>query len=260
MKLRACLGLLLALTLVGCSSGSDTGASTAVSATTAEASEAATEVTGEGNVVSARQTEAEATEESTTEAPKEAEISDDNLEIVKEYSIKTSEYSDYTHHVIVVKNNNDTQVALTSNSKAYDVNGELLGIGNATANVLGAGATTVLDESIESIDGVASYETKVIASEAKYYKEIDSAVAIELDASSSKVFVTLTNNGTEAAEFVDCFVVFLDENGNGVDFEEKYIVDNDSEIKAGQSLSNEFKTDKAFSTAEVYITGRITDL
>lgn len=258
MKGKFLLGLSLALILVGCSSGSSTSTNTSVSTNVSETTESASEVSAGGNVVEARQTETEVTEDE-TEISKGAEISNDKLEIVKEYSIKTSDSSRYTHHVIVVKNNNDVQVALTSNSKAYDANGNLLGIGNAANSVLGSGATTVLDESIEDIDGVVSYETKVAASEAKYYTEIDSTVAIELDASSSKVFVTLVNNGTEAAQFVEGYAIFLDENGNAVDFVENYIVDNDSEIKAGESLSKEFKTSKAFATAEVYISGRISE-
>ena len=210
-----------------------------------------------GNTIAARKdTSTEKQKDEAAETSNNVEVSSDKIEIVKEYTVKTNEYSSYTYHIMVVKNNNETQASISSNSKALDSSGNTLGIESARIEVLGPGASTVLIEPFDSIDGVNSYETKLEASSSNYYNEVDSSISMDLDSTSEKVFVTLTNNSEKSALFVEGYVLFFDESGNCIDYESKYIVDNDSEIKAGESISEEFKCNNTFTNAEVYFTGR----
>jgi len=190
----------------------------------------------------------------TVTAPKST-ISSEKLEKVKDYSIKKYERSKYTYHIVVVKNNNDVQVEVNSNTKVYDADGNMIGADSGCIDVLGPGCTSVLVESIEDINNAAKFETTLTATEASYYNEINTFVKLELNATTKKVFVTLTNNGEKSAKFVKAYVIFLDSNGNAVDYEDTYITGADNEIKPGESITEEIKTDKEFASAEVYIDG-----
>ena len=50
--------------------------------------------------------------------------------------------------------------------------------------------------------------------------------------------------------------LFLDSAGKVVRYDSTYIVDGDSEIKPGATLSKQLDTYEAFDTVEVYLTGR----
>lgn len=236
--------------LVGCSNNTSTSTSTnTVQAPQVQESENAN--SDSNNTVSSG-----SNTESNAVTVSESSVSSDKIEIIKEYTIKTSQYSSYTHHLIIVKNNNDVPCSIKSNSKAYDSEGNLIGADGGDINVLAPGYTSVIDESFEDIDGVASYEISIAVKEATYYKEIDSILEMQLDATSSKVFVTLTNNGDYPAQFVKAYVIFLDSEGNAVDLEDHYMKLTDSEIKPGESVTEEFKTRETFANAEVYFEGR----
>jgi len=183
-------------------------------------------------------------------------VSADKVEIVKEYAIRPNKYSSYTYHIIVVKNNNDLPANIKSNTKVFDKDGNMIGADGGSLDVLGPGYTSVIVEAIDDVDNYDKFESTLAVTESKYYGDVESMLAMELNATSNKVFVTLTNNGEKPAEFVEAYVFFLDSEGNIVDYDRKYMNVNDSEIKPGESVTEEFKTDEAFANAEVYLDGR----
>ncbi len=70
------------------------------------------------------------------------------------------------------------------------------------------------------------------------------------------VVVTATNNGTEAAKFVEAYALFLDSSGNVVEYGSTYITDGDSEIKPGATLSKQITSYEPFDKVEVFFTAR----
>lgn len=68
--------------------------------------------------------------------------------------------------------------------------------------------------------------------------------------------VTVTNNGTYPAQFVEAYALFFDSNSNVVYSNSGYVTDNDSEIKPGATLSEQIDAYKSFDSVKVYFTGR----
>lgn len=184
-----------------------------------------------------------------------SDISNEKIELVKEFTTKQNNLSKYTYHIIVVKNNNDVPVKIRSNSNAFDANKNLIGAKSATLEILGSGETSVVVEAFEEIDSVDYFETTLSASES-LYNEIDSIIEMDLNSSSNKVFVTLNNIGNDPAMFMKAHVIFMDNDGNAINYNYKFINGSDSEIKPGESITEEIKCTSDFSTAEVYFEGR----
>ena len=70
-----------------------------------------------------------------------------------------------------------------------------------------------------------------------------------------KEIVSVTNNGTEAAEFVEGYALFF-EGDTLVDFEDAYFTDDDSEIKPGKTITKELECSKNYDSVKIYFTGR----
>ena len=71
----------------------------------------------------------------------------------------------------------------------------------------------------------------------------------------NNVVVTVTNNGSEAANFVQVYVLFLDADNNVIDCDWTYVTDDDSEIKPGATISEQLNTRKPFDHIEAYFEG-----
>lgn len=177
---------------------------------------------------------------------------EESIEVVNEY---TYENSYATEHIFVIKNTSNKTINVGSNSTAFDSNGEAIGADSATLDVLGAGCTSVMYEYHKGVSGVASYETTFTASEEKYYDSVIQDIQIEKITQPGKVIVTLTNTGTQDAEFVQAHAIFL-KDGKVVSYKFEYVVDTDSCIKSGATLSEQIDCREDFDEVEVYVTGR----
>ena len=108
-------------------------------------------------------------------------------------------------------------------------------------------------DSVKGIDNVQytlGYDTE------PYYKSGLEGLEVVQNINAKNVVVTVTNNGAEASQFVEAYALFLDSAGKVVRYDSTYIVDGDSEIKPGATLSKQLDTYEAFDTVEVYLTGR----
>jgi len=175
-----------------------------------------------------------------------------SFEIIKEYSYECS-YA--TFHIFVIKNTSNETITVASNSTAFDSNGVAIGADGATLDVLGAGCTSMMYEYHKGVSGVASYETTITASEEELFDSVIQDIQIEKSTQPGKVIVTLTNTGTQDAEFVEAHAIFL-KNGKAVHHDSSYVVDSDSCIKSGATLSEQIDCREDFDEVEVYVTGR----
>lgn len=251
---KTCITLMMSISLVlfvsACSSSTvqNSTDSTHQSSNVIEASKSPEPVASES-------TQSVSNTNTNTVAAAEPSISSEKIELVKEFSAKQYNNSKYTYHIIVVKNNNDVSTRIKSNSNAYDVNKNLIGAKSATLEVLGPGETSVIIEAFEDIDNVDYFESTFSASDS-LYNEIDSIIKMDLNSSSNKVFVTLENIGDDPAMFMKGHVIFLDSEGNAINYNYKFINGSDYEIKPGESITEEIKCTSDFASAEVYFEGR----
>ena len=183
----------------------------------------------------------------------ESDISD-QLEIIAEYTLPDG-IGWYTRHFMVVKNNSNETVDISTSSLAYSKDGTLLGANDTSFNALGAGCTSVMYEAFEIEAEIDHYETELKASPSKYYDSvIQDLEYVQNDIDGGAVF-QVTNTGDQAAEFVEGYALFFlgDEL---VGYENTYFTDDDSEIKPGETISKQMTSYEHFDRIEFYLTGR----
>ena len=97
------------------------------------------------------------------------------------------------------------------------------------------------------------YELEV--SEEEWYDCVQSDLSYEATEAKDKIILSVTNDGDEAAKFVEVSVLFL--NGeNVVGFSKNYITDDDSELKPGKTIMQEMDCYEDFDSYQVFFSGR----
>ncbi len=188
----------------------------------------------------------------------EGTIPEDNssggVEILAEYTL-TDNIGWYTRHFIVIKNNTGDTVDVSTSSLAFDKDGTLIGADDANFDALGAGCTSVIYEAFEVESEIDRYETELNFSKTKYYKSVIQDLSYTQNDVERGAIFQVTNNGEDAAKFVEGFALFF-QNGELVEYDSTYFTDDDSEIKAGKTISKQITAYKDFDTIEFYLTGR----
>ena len=191
-------------------------------------------------------------ESASAESPANVEVKDEDFEI-KEY-LYDGKYDSY--YYLVVKNNSTISVDVSGNATAKDSNGNAIGAGNLSIDVIGPGQTSVGYFYFDDVHGIATVDYSLNYGTDPYYEDVLADLSFSQTINNSNVIVSAVNNGTEAAEFVEAYALFFDANGTVVDTDSAYLTDNDYELKPGATLSAQLNTNEAFDHVEVYLTGR----
>lgn len=176
------------------------------------------------------------------------------VEILGEYTLPDG-IGWFTRHFVIIKNNTNETVDVSTSSLAYDKKENLLGAEDAEFNALGAGCTSVLYEAFEVEGKIDHYETEMNFSKSKYYESVIQDLSYEKKDIDKGAVFKVTNNGQDAAEFVEGYALFF-LDGKLVDFESTYFTDDDSEIKPGKTISKQMTSYEKFDKIEFYLTGR----
>lgn len=195
---------------------------------------------------------AENVQETTTNVMIAAQQNED-IEILAEYTLADG-IGWYTRHFVVVRNNTNKTLEISTSSKAYDGDGNVLGLASSGVDALGAGCTTVFYEAFETSSTIASYDMNIT------YKPSTWAESVIQDLSYSETIINngaiydVTNNGNEAAEFVEGCALFFS-GDTLVGYDSNYITDDDLEIKSGETISEQFRCYESFDRVEFYLNG-----
>lgn len=188
------------------------------------------------------------------EGEENGELGIEDIEILAEYTLSDG-IGWYTRHFMVIKNNSDYTVDISTSSLAYSADGAVIGAEDSSLDTLGAGCVAVVYEAFEIDNNISYYETDVNVAKSKYYEDATQDLSyVQNDIDGGAVF-QVTNNGEEAAEFVQGYVLFF-MGQELVDWESAYFTDDDSEIKPGKTISKQINTYKDFDRMEFYLTGR----
>lgn len=182
------------------------------------------------------------------------DTSESEVKVIAEYTLPDS-IGWYTRHFIILQNNTNETVEISTSSLAYAEDATMVGAANASFDALGAGCTSVLYEAFETDAKITSYETEISASPSEYYESVIQDLSyVQNDIEDGAVF-QVTNNGTDAASFVEGYALYFlgDEL---VGYESTYFVDDDSEIKPGKTISKQMTSYDDFDRIEFYLSGR----
>lgn len=184
----------------------------------------------------------------------EEKVDSTDIEIVKEYT-----YSDgfwYTYRFVVIKNNSNKDVAISTSTLAYKSDDSLVSTANGNVDIIGAGATTIYYEAFETEEEIAYYETEMTIDDKPIYEcPMADLTYVKTDIKEGAIF-QVTNNGDKAPEFVEGYALFF-KDGKVVSWESQYFMDDDCDIKPGKTISKQFTSYTEFDTVEFYLRGRI---
>ena len=157
---------------------------------------------------------------------------------------------------LVVTNNSPYDVELSANSSAYDSAGNIIGADDTSIDILGAGQTSICNFYYDSVTNIDHIEYQLFYNTESYYEDVLHNLSANTTINDSNVVVSVTNNGSYPAEFVEAYALFYDENMNLVGYDSTYLTDNDYEIKSGATIAGQLSIYQGFSSVEVYLTGR----
>lgn len=179
----------------------------------------------------------------------------DEEAVLKQLTAQTYSYSNnyWNYGFVEVTNNSAFDLDISVSAKFYDASGNLVGANDRSENAFQQGTSILFyfmpDEKFATIE----YELSV--DEEEYYECVVKDLSYESVTAKEKEIVTVTNNGTEAAEFVEGTMLFF--NGdNVVGFEQHYFTDDDSELKPGKSITKEMSCYEKYDSYKIYFTGR----
>lgn len=159
----------------------------------------------------------------------------------------------WSYHFVAVKNESEYTLEISADAKFYDADGNIVGAETRTAEAVGPGVETVIvfmpDEPYETTEVV------VTPSKDRYYESVVQDLKYEASPAKNKEIVSITNAGTEAAEFVECYAIFF--NGEKcVGYSRQYFVDNDSELKPGKTITQELDCYEPYDSVKFFFSGR----
>lgn len=169
---------------------------------------------------------------------------------VSQFSYST-DYWNYAF--LVIKNNSEYNLDITANVTFYNEAGELVGAKSASQEAVESGYDTILYFMPDEAFATMEYELE--ASEEERFDCVQSDLAYEATEAKDKIILAVTNDGEEAAEYVQASVLFL-KGENVVGFSQHYITDDDSELKSGKTIMQEMDCYEDFDSYQVFFSGR----
>ena len=179
----------------------------------------------------------------------------DEEAVIEQMTVEATGYSNsYSNYVfLIIGNNSDYDLSISANVNFYREDGSLVGAKDSSESPVQSGYETVLTFMPDEDFAYLEYELEV--EEETYYDPIVSDLSYEITPATEKVIVSMTNNGTEPAEFVEGTVVFY-LGDQVVGHDSTYFTDDDSELKPGKTINKELSCYDAFDSCRVFIAGR----
>lgn len=175
--------------------------------------------------------------------------------VLSKLEVSQFSYSnDYWNYAfLTIKNNSEYNLDISANVTFYNEAGELVGAKNASQEAVESGYDTILYFMPDEAFATMEYELEV--SEEDQFDCVQSELSYEATEAKNKIILSVTNNGEEAAEFVEASVLFF--NGeNVVEFSRNYITDDDNELKPGKTIMKEMDCYEDFDSYQVFFSGR----
>ena len=187
-----------------------------------------------------------------TAAPAAKFNADEVLPLLKvtEYSYDTG----FWHYAfLVIENTSNFNIKVTANVKFYNEANELIGAQSADQDAFEKGTKIVLYFMPDEVYTRMEYELSV--REEDFYDCVVSNLSFESVSAKNKEIVSVTNNGSEEADFVEGYALFFKED-KVVGFDSTYFIDDDDELKAGKTITKEINCYDEYDSVQFFFTGR----
>ena len=121
---------------------------------------------------------------------------------------------------------------------------------------MGPEETTIGYFYFNDVSNVDKVEYKLQYSLESTYSPVIKNLDIQQTLNDKNVVVSVTNNGSNAAEFVEAHALFFDAGNKVIATDSTYVDDDDNEIKPGATISKQLDARNGYDHVEVYFTGR----
>ena len=112
--------------------------------------------------------------------------------------------------------------------------------------------TTIADYAMTSEWNFDSYTCEVEVKDLSYYVPIDKDLDAQLTGEGEDLTLTVTNNSSKAASYPSYYIFYFKED-KLVAVNRGIIDDDDSEIKAGKTQTEEVGTDQQYDNYQIYV-------
>lgn len=160
-----------------------------------------------------------------------------------------------TQHFFEITNNSPHTIRLSINETAKDSSGNVIGAGSASQEDIVPGCTVFVNNYFSDVAGIQSFDTTFQTKAETLYLPVLQNLSCETSNLGDKVIVTVTNHGDIPAEFVEATALFF-KNGKVVYQSRTYLVDDDSELKPGSTMSKQMNSYEAYDSVKVHLTAR----
>ncbi|MEG1104036.1 MAG: hypothetical protein RSD78_04240, partial [Oscillospiraceae bacterium] len=89
----------------------------------------------------------------------------------------------------------------------------------------------------------------------EYFECVQSDLSYKVSNAKNKAIISVTNNGNEAAEFVEYNALFF-QKGKLIGCDNGYAIDDDGKLQSGKTINSEADCFEEFDDVKVYLTGR----
>ena len=176
--------------------------------------------------------------------------------------MSTQEYSctvddSFMYYIMYITNTSDKVVSIDLNVTALDSSGSMVGSSGDGTKAVAPGQTAGIWTTFDEWDKIDSFDYTLSVSEEKEYDPVYSDLAIDFNTTDNGIVASVTNNGDSTADFVWMDVVYL-KAGKMVGFSELSFMDDNQELQAGATLSQEGTcySDSGFDDVAIAINGR----
>lgn len=163
----------------------------------------------------------------------------------------------FMYYVMYITNTSDKVVSIDLNVTALDSSGSMVGSSGDGTKAVAPGQTAGIWTTFDEWDKIDSFDYTLSVSEEKEYDPVYSDLAIDYNTTDNGIVASVTNNGDSTADFVWMDVVYL-KAGKMVGFSELSFMDDNQELQAGATLSQEGTcySDSGFDDVAIAINGR----
>jgi len=144
----------------------------------------------------------------------------------------------FRYYVMFVKNDSEECVSVEANIVAKNETGENVSAYSESVYAIAPGQTSCIWTTFDEWEIIKSFDYTLTVEKELSEKSVFNDLTIEYNTTDNKVIATATNNGNTAANFVWFDVVFL-KDGEMVGFGEISLMNDNSELPPGRSITNE---------------------
>lgn len=160
-----------------------------------------------------------------------------------------------TVRYLIIKNNSKETIKVSTNSKALDESGNVIGVDSGDVLAIGSKQTSVLVEYFSNTTNVSSFDTEYKVSISSY-SDVLKNLQHQEDVLGNKVIITVDNKNPYKANFVQVYA-FLFKDGQLVAVYSTYVEEPYSfGVNANESYTEQLDLYDEYDYIEFYYTGR----